>query len=315
MHEPEVGARLTVDIALMKRSVSRVKSNVRSPRPLAAAQEAASRGSRWAEPWSDRIARAGYLAKGAVLMMVGGLAVSAALGLGGKATDSQGALLEVGRGPLGRAVLIAISLGSLAHASFRGMLAVVGEPYSDEARRGGTQVAARIANLGSAFVYLGFAGTAAALGLGWEGFGRGSGDIEARRGARQVLSLPSGRLLLGSIAAGVLIASVFYAVRALRSNDVRQRLRVEIMTEAQCVLMTTLGRIAYVARATVLAIIGYFLARAAYYEAPAAARGTTGALRAVAAQAHGDLLLGVLALGMICFGVYVLLEARWRRLF
>jgi hypothetical protein len=287
----------------------------RRTRPLAAAQQATARGIAGAQPWADRIARTGYLAKGAVLLMVSGLALSSAMGLGGKATDSQGALLEVARGPVGRAVVIAIAVGSLAHALFRATLAVVGEPYSEEARGGRTQVAARIANAGSALFYLAFAGTTAALGLGWSPLGRDSSDVEARQGAEHVLELPYGRLLLGGIAAGALIAAVVYAVRAVGSNDVRQRLRVEIMSEAQCRLMTALGRIAYLGRATVLGIISYFLARAAYYDAPRVARGTRGALRAVASQAHGDLLLGVLALGMIAFGVYVLLEARWRRFF
>jgi hypothetical protein len=248
-----------------------------------------------------------------VLLMVGGLALSAAMGLGGKATDPQGALLAVGRAPMGRVVVIAIAVGSLAHALFRGTLAVVGEPYSDEARGGRAQVAARIANAVSALFYLGLAGTSGALGLGWGP--HDSGDVEARHGAGQVLELPYGRLFLGGIAAGILILAAFYGVRAVGSNDVRQRLRVEMMTEAQCLMMTALGRIAYLGRATVLAIISYFLARAAYYDAPRAARGTKGALRAVAAQAHGDLLLGVLAVGMLAFGVYVLLEVRWRRFF
>jgi acyl transferase domain-containing protein len=44
--------------------------------------------------------------------------------------EPRRALLEVGRNPTGRAVLIAIALGSLAHALFRGALAVVGEPYA-----------------------------------------------------------------------------------------------------------------------------------------------------------------------------------------
>jgi hypothetical protein len=284
-------------------------------RPFQAAQEATARGIDWAQPWADGIARIGYLAKGAVLLMVGGLALFAAMSLGGKATDPYGALLAVGREPAGRAVLISIALGSLAHALFRGTLVVVGEPYAEDWRGGRGQVARRLAYAGSALVYMGLAGTAAALGLGWRALGHHSGDVEARRGAGQVLHLPFGRSLLGGIAAGILLAAAVCAARAFGKNDVRQRLRVEVMTEAQCRVMEVLGRVAYLARATVLGIISYFLARAAYYDASPAARGPGGALRAVAAQAHGDLLLGILSLGLIAAAVYVLLEARWRRMF
>jgi hypothetical protein len=65
----------------------------------------------------------------------------------------------------------------------------------------------------------------------------------------------------------------------------------------------------------VLGITSYFLARAAYSDSPRAARGSGGALRALEAHSQGHLLLGVVAVGLIAFGVYVLLEARWRRMF
>jgi hypothetical protein len=285
------------------------------PRPLRASQEAAAGAIEWAQPWADGIARVGYLAKGAVLLMVGGLALFAAMRLGGKATDPSGALLEVGRNPMGRAALVAIAVGSLAHALFRGALAVVGEPYARKWRDGRGQVTRRIAYVGSAMFYVGLAGTAAALGLGWRAIGHDGGDVEARRGAGQVLQLPFGRILLGGIAAAIVIVALVCVVRAFGRNDVRERLRVDVMTEAQCQLMTILGRVAYLARAIVLGITAYFLARSAYYDAPHAARGSGGALRAVAAQKHGHLLLGVVAVGLIAFGVYVLLEARWRRMF
>jgi hypothetical protein len=284
-------------------------------RPLQASQEAASGAIAWAQPWADGIARVGYLAKGAVLLMVGGLALFAAMRLGGKATDPSGALLEVGRNPSGRAVLIAIALGSLAHALFRGALAVVGERYAENWRGGRGQITRRIAYVGSAIFYVGLAGTAAALGLGWRALGHDGSDVETRRAAGQVLHLPFGRILLGGMAAAILIVALVCVVRALGKNDIRQRLRVDVMTEAQCRVMAVLGRVAYLARATVLGIISYFLAWAAYYDSPYAARGSAGALRAVEAHAQGHLLLGAVAVGLIAFGVYVLLEARWRRMF
>jgi hypothetical protein len=292
-----------------------VKFRGRQARPLQAAQGAAAGAIAWAQPWADGIARVGYLAKGAVLLMVGALALFAAMSLGGKATDPSGAFLEVGRSPTGRAVLIAIALGSLAHALFRGALAVVGEPYAENWRGGRGQIARRMSYLGSAILYVGLAGTAAALGLGWRALGHGSGDAEARRGAGRVLHLPFGRIFLGAIAAAILIAAVLCVVRAFGTNEVRQRLRVEVMTEAQCRVMAVLGRVAYLARATVLGIISYFLARAAYSDSPRAARGSGGALRALEAHSQGHVLLGVVALGLIAFGVYVVLEARWRRMF
>jgi hypothetical protein len=60
--------------------------------------------------------------------------------------------------------------------------------------------------------------------------------------------------------------------------------------------------------------LGIYVARAALDETPALARGPGGALRATAGQPYGGALLALVAAGLIAFGMYALLEARWRRL-
>ena len=117
------------------------------------------------------------------------------------------------------------------------------------------------------------------------------------------------------IAVGMGIAAVVWIVRAFGPNRARDRLRVEAMSERQRTLMAALSRVAYVARATVLAACGYFLARGAIDRAPHETRGPAGALRAVWRLPQGGLLLALVAAGLLAFGVYGLLEARWRRLF
>ena len=47
---------------------------------------------------------------------------------------------------------------------------------------------------------------------------------------------------------------------------------------------------------------------------PKQARGLGGALAALAAQPHGALLLGLVAVGLIAFGAYSLLLARYGRI-
>jgi hypothetical protein len=75
------------------------------------------------------------------------------------------------------------------------------------------------------------------------------------------------------------------------------------------------GRLALLARGTIFASIGYFLAKAAARWSPGAARGSAGALHAVWEQPHGGWLLGLVAVGLVALGAFGLLEARWRRLF
>jgi hypothetical protein len=281
--------------------------------PIRALQGAARRAIARGQPWPDRLARGGYVAKGTLFLLVGGLTAAAAAGLGGEATDPTGALVTVAHAPAGRFILVAVALGLLAHAGFRGALALVGEPYDD---RGPAQRALRrLVNVLAALFYLGLAITAGALVLGVGAHVPTDKDAEARHWSARLLAVPYGRTLLIGVALAILIAAVVQLVRAFSPGAVRRRLRIDEMTEREHQTVSVVGRIALVGRATVLAVIGYFLTKVAVNRTPRAARGPAGALHAVWEQPHGGLLLGLVATGLMAFGVYGLLEARWRKLF
>jgi len=266
-----------------------------------------------AQPWSDRVARVGYLSKGLVFILVGGLAVVAAAGLGGIATGPSGALEAVARLPAGRAGLAFIALGLLAHAAFRAALALVGEPYVKRAAR--WRVARRVSNGFAALMYVGMALSAGALVVGLGAHVHTSKNAETRHLSARLLMAPFGRPLLLSIAFGILVAATVQLFRAFGPNHVREQLRVREMTEWERKTVAGMGRIAFAARATVLAVCGYFVGRAAVDRAPREARGPAGALHAVWGLPHGGFLLACLAAGLITFGAYGLLEAKWRRFF
>src|SRR3954451_2717274 len=58
-----------------------------------------------ARPWIERLARAGYLAKGVVYLLIGILALQAAAGAGGRTTGTTGAFRVLLRQPLGHWLL------------------------------------------------------------------------------------------------------------------------------------------------------------------------------------------------------------------
>lgn len=291
----------TLAVPRVDRKLSSMTSRERTERAVARSQ-----------PWPDRLARAGFIAKGAVYLLVGGLAVAAAAGLGARPTDPGGALAAVARAPLGRLALAAIALGLLAHAAFRLVLAVVGDPGARQDPRALRW--RRAACAGSAVVYTGLAVTAGMLALGaWRR--PPDHDRAARRGAAALLLVPFGRALLALLALAVLGGAAYWLARAFGHNDVRRWLRVDRMTPRQCRTMEVLGRIAFAARGLVLAVVGSDLWRAAAHDRPRDARGPAGALQQFEQQPHGALLLGFVGAGLMVFGAYALLESRWRRLF
>jgi hypothetical protein len=277
------------------------------------AERATRRAAKKGEPWTDRAARAGYVARGFVYVLFGGFALAAAAGLGGKPTDPTGALSALARLPAGRVALAVVALGLLVHAGFRGMLVLTGEPHPEHGRW--RRVAMRVRHGFAACLYAGMALTAAALAAGRYGQAHADKDVETRHLSARLLAAPFGRPILVMIAVGIGVAAAVWIARAFGPNRPSEGLRVEAMTQRQRTLMAVLARVAYVARATVLAACGYFLARGAVDRAPRETRGPAGALRAVWQLPHGRLLLALVAAGLVAFGLYGMLEARWRRLF
>lgn len=281
--------------------------------PAGRLQIAVRRAVERAQPWADWAARAGYVARGTVFLLVGGLAVAAAAGLGGKATDPSGALRTVARLPAGRALLVLVALGLLAHVAFRVVLVLIGEPYLHAGPLG--RVLRRISNGFLALAYLGLAISSGALAAGWGAHRRAGRDDETRDLSARLLAAPFGRPLLAAVALGILIAAVIQLIRAVAPHRLDERLHGEQMTETERAIARAMGRVAFAARAVVLAICGYFVGRAAIDRAPREARGPAGALHAVWELPHGGLCLAAVGGGLIVFGAYGLLEARWRRLF
>ena len=73
-----------------------------------------------------------------------------------------------------------------------------------------------------------------------------------------------------------------------------------------------LGRAGFAARGGVLVLIDAFLTKAALQYDPDQATGIAGALRALQGTSYGAPLLGVTAVGLACFGLFELGQARRR---
>ena len=74
------------------------------------------------------------------------------------------------------------------------------------------------------------------------------------------------------------------------------------------------SRFGIAARGVVFALIGAFLVRAAYDANAHEAKGLGGTLRALATEPHGKWLLGIAALGLIAYGLYDFILARYRHI-
>jgi hypothetical protein len=72
------------------------------------------------------------------------------------------------------------------------------------------------------------------------------------------------------------------------------------------------GVAGHVARAVVFSMIGIFITKAAVQYNPNDAIGFDGALQKLANGSYGPYLLGLTAAGLLCYGLFCFVDARYR---
>lgn len=253
------------------------------------------------------MARCGYGARGVVYCLVGALALLAAVGSGGKTDGSRGALQTLLTQPFGKVWLAIIALGLLGFAAWR-----VIEALTDADHRGTSWKAlgVRAAHLVSGGIYFSLAIFAASLA--W-GSGRASGggeDAAARDWTAWLLHQPLGPWLVGLIGLAVAAAGLAFLWRGWRGN-VTDRLALPDGVDQWAIV---LGRLGFAARGVVFLLIGGFLVLAGVHHSSSQVRGLGGALGSLQAQPYGWVLLGATAAGLFAFGLFGVVQARYRHL-
>ena len=269
----------------------------------------AERITRAASPWIERFARFGYAAKGVVYVLVGSLAALGAFEVGGDGpTDSRGALTQMVRQPYGRILLGVIAAGLAGYALWR-ITQALRDTEDKGAELKGLSIRFGYACIG--VVYAGLSYSAVRLILG-QGAGQGS-DESARGWTALALSFPLGRWLVGLGGLGVIGFGGYQCYKAFTAKFRRKWKRHEMSEHARA-LATRAGQTGLVARGIVFGIIGLFLIQAAWRARAEEARGLGGALRALEQQPYGPYVLGAVALGLVAYGLYMFVEARYRRM-
>ncbi len=262
----------------------------------------AKAGGQRAQPWLERLARLGFLAKGLVYATVGALALQAAFGVGGRTTDTQGAVAVLARAPFGRVLLALLSVGLVAYGLWR----FVQAGTNPGGGSGGDGAGARAVWVARGAIHLARAATAVGLLIGSGGGGNTEQSLTA-----QLLAATFGRVLVGLVWLAVVGAGVFQLVKAYRA-DFRRALRTAEMSAAEESWAVRAGRTGYAARGIVFALVGVFFGQAALQADASEARGLDGALSTLQSQPYGPYLLGGVALGFVLYGVYMVVEARYR---
>ena len=257
----------------------------------------------------ETLARFGYVAKGFVYGAIGILALMTAFSVGGgKTTDTSGALQTISQQSFGQVLLILIAIGLVGYAIWR-----VIEAVSDPENKG-TDAKGIVSRLGyfiSGIAYVGVAVNAALLAFGNSGSSGGSSSKQDW--TAMVMEQPFGRWLVG-IGGAIVIGIGVYRIYQAYKIKFRKKLNMSELNASQEDWLVNISRFGIAARGVVFIMIGFFVVQAAHQSNPQKVRGLDGALYTLTQQPFGKVLLTLMALGLVAYAVYLLLQARYRRI-
>ena len=264
--------------------------------------------------WLRAVSRLGLTCRGVVYLLVGYLAIRLALathGRKGSPASSAGAVQAVVTPAWGRVPLVLLIAGLGAYALSQLVEAVFRPAY---ATSGIGRWRQRAVSSWGCLLYAAFCLSTARLLV--ETRPKQTAQSEQRQdvaAAAVLLRTGIGRVLL--VVAGILVVAAGLEVgrRAVRL-DFRERFAVRHMPAALAGLTRALGAAGCVARSVVFVLVGVFMVKAGVLASATQTKGLDAVFRSVGTFAFGSWLLALLACGLFCYGLYCLLEVRYRDL-
>jgi len=254
----------------------------------------------------EALARIGFVARGVIYATIGVLAIQVAMHSTQERTDQKGAMQTIDHQPFGHWLLIAVAVGLGGYALWRFVQAIFG---SGPEGGGDHSTMGRIIAAASGVAYAGMCALAVSILLG----SSSQSSSSPHKSAAGVLGWPAGQYLVGAAGVVFICVGLYQGYKGISKKFLEED-KTEKMGPTARRWITVMGVIGHLARMVAFGLIGLFVLRAAIDYAPKKAVGLDGALASLAHQTYGQFLLGVVAAGLIAFGIYSIADARYRRI-
>ncbi|SFG07818.1 protein of unknown function [Palleronia marisminoris] len=250
--------------------------------------------------WAVPVMRTGYAGRALVYIVVAGISLWAILH-GGQGQGTSSAFARLESAPFGKVVLFAIFVGMVAYAIWRLVDAIWDlETYGSD----GEGMIARVGMCVTGLIHL-------AIGIGallivFTASG-GDGQSSISKAAEVVLGWPGGRWILGAMGLATIGAGLYYGKKAYK-REYRKHLRSNEVTRRWDGLL----RLGVLSQGFVVTVIGFFIFYAAWAYNSQSAGGLAEVFSWLSGQPYGQILVGLLSLGLLCFALFCAVNAGYR---
>jgi hypothetical protein len=251
-------------------------------------------------------ARVGFVARGAIYVLIGLIALQIAVGHGGQA-DRGGAIAQIADKSYGTFLLWVLVVGFAGLALWRFSEAAFGAVAPD-----GHETSERLKSLARAVLYSFLFVSTLQYVTGTSSSATANGNKQSEEWTARVMEHTGGRSLVGLVGLVVVAIGVMLAREGV-TKEFLERMSFGGSAAGVRSIVEKLGVVGNLARGAVVTTAGVFLIIAAVRFSPSKAEGIDGSLRAFADTPLGPFLLILVALGLVAFGLFSWCEARWRR--
>lgn len=238
-------------------------------------------------------ARLGYGANGVIHLLLAYLTAKIAIGGGGdKQASASGALSTLAQESVGQVLLWVIALGFILLAVWQLSELVTREEKLDKAKAGGKTV-----------LYGSLAWTSFTFAMG----GRSSSSGQSKDFTATLMEAPAGQLLVGLVGLAILGFGGFHVYKGWKEKFLED---LQGHPGRGAVIA---GKVGYIAKGIALSAVGVLFITAAIQHRSGKATGLDGGLRSLQDLPAGTAILLGVALGLVAYGVYSFVRARYAR--
>jgi hypothetical protein len=252
--------------------------------------------------WKRNFYIFGHIAKGVVYTVVGGIAVATVIGEASGPEGSKDVIRWIQGQPFGQILLVLIAIGLFSYCAWRWIKALEDTGNEGTDAEGLTK---RTGYAASGSVY-GILGIYAITLL----TGNGSGGNSKQDMLGQVLQESWGQILVGLIALCLVGVGIYQLYKAIKEKYMQDISNAGVSAQERSIYQT-LGKAGYISRGVVYSIMAYFLFRVALTSDPSQYKGMEGVLEYLGGQAMGTILLALVGLGLLLYGVFMFVKAKY----